>query len=99
MCSGVGKSGSPAPNPITFSPAAFRALAFASTARVGDSAMADTLSESRFWGMLRPYDTLREAPGHSSRPPAGRRQVRFRTLEGAGRVARRAGRDRQVVSR
>src|SRR5215813_15259814 len=40
MCSGVGKSGSPAPKPITGRPAAFSALAFASTARVADSAIA-----------------------------------------------------------
>src|SRR4051812_36239747 len=39
MCAGVGKSGSPAPNPMTSRPAAFIALAFASTARVADSAM------------------------------------------------------------
>ena len=39
MCSGVGKSGSPAPKPMTFSPCAFSALALASTARVADSAM------------------------------------------------------------
>src|SRR5919106_6777695 len=37
MCSGVGKSGSPAPKPMTFSPAALRALALASIAMVGDS--------------------------------------------------------------
>src|SRR3954447_25503383 len=42
MCCGVGKSGSPAPNPITGSPAALSALAFASTANVADSAMAAT---------------------------------------------------------
>ena len=47
MCSGVGKSGSPAPNPITGSPAAFRALAFASTARVADGAIAATAAEMR----------------------------------------------------
>ena len=40
MCAGVGKSGSPAPKPITGSPAAFSALALASTASVADSAMA-----------------------------------------------------------
>ena len=40
MCSGVGKSGSPAPKPITSTPAAFSALALASTARVADGAMA-----------------------------------------------------------
>src|ERR1700742_2023653 len=42
MYPGVGKSGSPAPNPMTGLPAAFSALAFASTARVADSDMADT---------------------------------------------------------
>src|SRR5690606_19505164 len=42
MWAGVGKSGSPAPKPITGSPAAFRAFALASTARVADSAMAPT---------------------------------------------------------
>ena len=40
MCSGVGKSGSPAPKPMTSSPAACSALALASTASVADSAMA-----------------------------------------------------------
>src|SRR5262245_10274845 len=39
---GVGKSGSPAPNPITSSPAALSALARASIASVADSAMAPT---------------------------------------------------------
>ncbi len=36
MCSGVSKSGSPAAKPQTSSPAACNALAFASTANVGD---------------------------------------------------------------
>jgi hypothetical protein len=40
MWSGVGKSGSPAPNPITSRPSAFMAFAVASTARVADGAMA-----------------------------------------------------------
>src|SRR5580704_5030 len=40
MCSGVGKSGSPAPNPMTCSPAACNALALASTASVADGATA-----------------------------------------------------------
>src|SRR6476620_5559033 len=47
MCSGVGKSGSPAPKPITGSPAAFRAFALASTASVADGAMAPTRREIR----------------------------------------------------
>jgi phosphoserine aminotransferase len=42
MCAGVGKSGSPAPKPMTFSPAALSAFAFASIARVEDSVMAPT---------------------------------------------------------
>src|SRR6266550_6677771 len=45
MWSGVGKSGSPAPKPITSSPAAFSALARASMARVADSSMAATRRE------------------------------------------------------
>ncbi len=48
MFAGVGKSGSPAPKPMTFSPLACRALAFASTARVADSAMAARRAEVRF---------------------------------------------------
>src|SRR5215213_3211598 len=47
MAGGVGKSGSPAPKPITFSPAAFRALALASTARVADSWIAAMRAEMR----------------------------------------------------
>ena len=39
MNSGVSKSGSPAPNPQTSSPAALSSLAFASTANVGEGAM------------------------------------------------------------
>src|SRR4051794_28950635 len=49
MYSGVGKSGSPAPNPITGRPAALRALAFASTASVADSAMPPMRVEIRSW--------------------------------------------------
>src|SRR4051794_4264401 len=50
MFAGVGKSGSPAPKPITFSPLAFSALALASTARVADSAMAARRADVRFTG-------------------------------------------------
>ena len=53
MCAGVGKSGSPAPKPITFSPAAFSALAFAVTARVGDSLMAWMRADRDTGGPLR----------------------------------------------
>ena len=52
MYSGVGKSGSPAPNPMTGRPAAFSALAFASTARVADSEMAEMRAEMLVVGML-----------------------------------------------
>src|SRR4051794_9697981 len=47
MCAGVGKSGSPAPNPMTSRPAAFIAFAFASTARVADSAMPAMRADTR----------------------------------------------------
>ena len=46
--SGWSKSGSPAPKPITFSPAAFNSFALASTASVGDSAIPSTLADARF---------------------------------------------------
>ena len=47
---GVGKSGSPAPKPITGRPAAFKALALASTARVADSAIAEIRAEILLMG-------------------------------------------------
>src|SRR3954453_7312490 len=47
MYAGVGKSGSPAPKPITGRPSALRALAFASTASVADSAIPPTRSDTR----------------------------------------------------
>src|SRR5581483_8099350 len=47
MCAGVGKSGSPAPNPITCSPAALSALALASTASVAEGATAAARRETR----------------------------------------------------
>jgi hypothetical protein len=50
MYPGVGKSGSPAPKPITGRPAAFRALALASTAKVADSVMAAMRRETRAVG-------------------------------------------------
>src|SRR5689334_15225314 len=55
MYDGVGKSGSPAPKPITGRPAALSAFALASTARVADSVMALTRSEIRRWAaVIRP---------------------------------------------
>ena len=47
MWAGVGKSGSPAPKPMTGLPAALRALALASTASVADSAIAPMRRETR----------------------------------------------------
>src|SRR6202161_1016021 len=47
MWAGVGKSGSPAPKPITCSPAACSALALASTARVAEGATAAARAEIR----------------------------------------------------
>src|SRR3954469_19838025 len=47
MCSGVGKSGSPAPKPMTSRPAAFIALAVASTASVADGEIDPTRWEIR----------------------------------------------------
>src|SRR3954469_10210374 len=47
MASGVGKSGSPAPNPITGRPAALSAFALASTASVADSLMPPIRAETR----------------------------------------------------
>src|SRR6476661_768514 len=61
MCAGVGKSGSPAPKPITGRPAAFSALALASTARVADSAIAEMRWETRAEGIGR--SVLRLQPG------------------------------------
>ena len=47
MCSGVAKSGSPAPKPMTSLPAAFSAFAVASTARVAEGAMPAMRAEMR----------------------------------------------------
>ena len=48
MCSGVGKSGSPAPKPMTLSPWALRALALASTASVAEGETAAIRAEIRW---------------------------------------------------
>src|SRR5271163_2252917 len=47
MCVGVAKSGSPAPKPMTCSPAALSALALASTASVADGETAAARREIR----------------------------------------------------
>src|SRR3954451_7586031 len=72
MESGVGKSGSPAPKPTTGRPAAFSALAFASTASVADSAIPPTRAEIRRpaaealegASLMRPMLALRRRPAH-----------------------------------
>src|SRR5205809_700858 len=52
ICSGVSKSGSPAAKPQTSSPAAWRALAFASTASVGEGDTLRAQVESGAGGLL-----------------------------------------------
>src|SRR4051812_45923456 len=74
MCAGVGKSGSPAPKPMTRSPAACSALALASTASVADSAMAPILRETRAGST----GLLMTASSHPARPPAARVSRRSR---------------------
>src|SRR3954470_8427191 len=74
MWAGVGKSGSPAPKPITGSPAAFSALALASTARVADSAMAATRAEMRCSDMVLSRGFGVGWPFDASGPPGGRRR-------------------------
>src|SRR4051794_15217740 len=74
MCAGVGKSGSPAPKPITFSPWALSALALASTAKVADGAIAASRSDTRFTGP------------HAARTTVDFLSV-FRGHSGAGRLS------------
>src|SRR5579862_1186925 len=71
IAAGVGKSGSPAPNPMTGRPAALSALAFASTASVADSEMADTRADILVVGML-PWCHLRLCHHQSVSPAAER---------------------------
>jgi hypothetical protein len=54
MWSGVGKSGSPAPNPITSCPAARIAFAVVSTVRVADGAMPPMRCEIRLMAAMLP---------------------------------------------
>src|SRR3954452_20309003 len=69
MYEGVGKSGSPAPKPTTGRPAAFRALARASTARVADSAMAPIRWETRFFAEAVMFPSSHCRPGVRARVP------------------------------
>ena len=80
MWSGVGKSGSPAPKPMTGSPAALSALALASTASVADSAMAATRRDAAAAMHSRvapvrpasePWTSRRRSVGRSARDASG----------------------------
>src|SRR5437763_14349301 len=72
MDCGVGKSGSPAPNPITGRPAALSALAFASTASVADSLIPPILAETLRADWLVTWAVSGETMGQSSqKPPTG----------------------------
>src|ERR1700742_1325823 len=79
MYPGVGKSGAPAPNPMTGRPAAFSALAFASTASVADSEMADTRADILVVGMQPwchpPLDALQLVSSPGARERFGSTQV------------------------
>src|SRR3954468_21419155 len=91
MWAGVGKSGSPAPKPITSSPAAFNALALASTARVADSSIAPIRADTRFVVSVMgaivardDYQFPRNSRHQAAGPPhALRWPVRLRPLQGA----------------
>src|SRR5688572_3303494 len=73
MWAGVGKSGSPAPKPMTFSPAALRAFALASMAKVADSATAATRAEMRRLGMR--HAVIVTSPSPTS--PSDRADIRL----------------------
>src|SRR3954465_10834054 len=70
MCSGVSKSGSPAAKPQTSSPAACRALAFASTARVGEGETLRAQDESGAGGLLMDKRCRRKGPVSVNASPA-----------------------------
>ena len=87
MWAGVGKSGSPAPKPMTGSPAALSALALASTASVADSAMAATrwLTRARVRGVGNSGSWGRDGVGHGgtscdTAPGDRREDLRSRSL-------------------
>src|SRR6478609_205164 len=87
MYCGVGKSGSPAPKPITGRPAALRALALASTARVADSEIAPMRAETRrsdgeVAALMPPMLADRKSPRHRG----------FRDRTGLGQHPDRTGR-------
>src|SRR6266567_96010 len=95
MWAGVAKSGSPAPKPITSSPAAFNALARASIARVADSSIAATRSETVITNAILAHvgkDTERIELPQALRPVDGRfgsgpSKVRQQAIDELARVA------------
>src|SRR5437879_1502867 len=62
MLSGVSKSGSPAPSPMTSRPAAFSARALSVTAMVADGLMRDSESLSRAIRISKPQGTSQGSP-------------------------------------
>src|SRR5687768_12510673 len=92
MAAGVGKSGSPAPKPITGSPAAFMALALASMASVAEGATAVILAEMR--AMACHAGRRGQPPRHRSArfAPPRRRPLRLWPVEGPPRDGGLAGR-------
>ena len=77
MCTGVSKSGSPAPSPMTSSPAAFISRALPDMAMVGDGLMRETrearkdIAETVSFRGIGPSDTSRRVeaaqPGKAAR--------------------------------
>src|SRR5690606_22503920 len=93
MYCGVGKSGSPAPTPITGRPAALRAWAFASTASVADSGIAPRRAETRRGDAEVTSSILAEG----GRRDAGRLAIRVGARRGLDQGARGAYSSRSVV--
>src|SRR6185369_10088284 len=70
ICSGVSKSGSPAAKPQTSSPAACRALAFASTASVGEGETLRAQVESGAGGLVMDKRSDEMTPRHEKQAAA-----------------------------
>src|SRR5690242_5421173 len=95
MWAGVGKSGSPAPKPMTSSPAALRALARASIASVADSSIAATRREMVMSNAILAH--VSERPGEIEIPKellpvdgrfgSGPSKVRQATIDELARIA------------
>src|SRR4051794_29846858 len=87
MWGGVGKSGSPAPKPMTSWPAATRDLALASTARVADSSMAAIRLDRRakVLAVVSGTPAMLTCPGRE-RKELPRRHVLDHTAEAPGTI-------------